>query len=258
MNAPRSDTEHLRLLLDRPIPIEQVRAECIGLFDVSDQIASEAERAFRERSLKNPTLFDGKLARLSRISLCKGEVSLTLEETQYSVYVSTRSGTLANTFRANPLGVTALVVTSDGKLVVTRRSAHADQNPSAAYFVGGYVEPPIHGSRVSMFDECARELNEELGLQADMLEKILLLGIEYDTQFYHPEAFVLCKSSVPSKELDKLWRTAKDRDESQSIAAVELSDEYQVCGEIRSPYSWSYTVGLQLLRNVIRPENELI
>ncbi|MGR9138693.1 NUDIX domain-containing protein (plasmid) [Rhizobium leguminosarum] len=192
-------------------------------------------------------------------SLAAEEDALTLmvERTTFSAYITSRSPEFTNVFpgsgRADPLGLTVLLVSRDGKLLLTQRSLSAEQNPGAVYFIGGYAEPPKIDGNVDLFSEAAREVREEVGVEDLDVKKAWVIGMAYDPVYCHPELFFLARSSLSEQEIAEKSTCAVDRQETHNLFFTPLESALSHnSGSLNNlPKTWSYERGVNFARRHI-------
>jgi 8-oxo-dGTP pyrophosphatase MutT (NUDIX family) len=202
----------------------------------------------------HPAAFDGPLLGLSAIDCGdSNELHLLVKQTSYSQYVATRDPSFATRCpgikRADPIGITTVVISSDERVVVTRRSASAEQNPGLLYFIGGYAEPPGAEPLDDLICRNARrELSEELGVASS--NPMLILGLALDPVYCHPEFFLVTRLAVPASAIADLWQRATARQEASELMLLPISEFWSTSNEILFPegVTWSFEVGAFLLR----------
>jgi 8-oxo-dGTP pyrophosphatase MutT (NUDIX family) len=240
------------LILD--LPIDAVSAVVSGDYAPPPALAKCIERNWCETLARRPDQYDGSLCRLVDVEVVDGRAVLNLERTSFSAYVGTRSPDALNGVtgeRADPLGLTVLVQTRDARLLVTRRSTAAEQNPGGLYFVGGYMEPPPADGQVAFAEEVAREVGEEIGVVLEPRE-LRILGIGYDDAFCHPEAFFLAITSLTAEDILAAARRARDASEADRIYFLSLNDLTAIPSEWIQHSTWSYRTGANLMRDIYR------
>lgn len=111
------------------------------------------------------TLFDGPLLRCAGFTEDGDQLRIRLCRTSYRMFWGTnvRRPDLPDRDRADPLGTSAVIATSDGFLVLGRRSPRMALHPGRIHPFGGCVEPPSAG-QPEIFSEIAREIAEECQL----------------------------------------------------------------------------------------------
>lgn len=200
-----------------------------------------------------PLAFNGPLLGLVATERCDPkELGLTVKNTNYAEYVATREVDFQNTHpqteRANPIGLTTIVLSSDNTVTVTRRSADADQNPEMPYFVGGYVEPPTDENLDHVIcANAAREMEEELGLTSP---NVLIVGMGMDPVYCHPELFATTRLPLRSDEIAETWREAPGRDEASELILLPAADFLSHSTESLFPEgtTWSFEAGAFLVK----------
>ncbi|WP_245506437.1 NUDIX hydrolase [Rhizobium sp. PP-F2F-G48] len=193
-----------------------------------------------------------------RLSDCtidaEGWLVVSGEATSFSAYVATRHPGFTEAYphaaRADPLGLTAVVLTSDDQVIVTVRSLSADQNPGALYLVGGYAEPGDIPGTVDLFQDVAREIDEELAVGDLRRAASYAIGIAYDPVFCHPELFVLTVSGSTAADILSTSAGARDRDEAAQIFACALDAFLHADGPLADrPLTWSFVEARRFLND---------
>jgi len=249
----------LTMIGNYPIPLKDVEISYSGIFDPPKNVAALAAKGFEVAKGRNPNVFDGQLVRLLDIQHNASKCIFVSEKTSYSIYTETRSPTSPFVYKSNPLGMSVLVITADGEICISKRSTKTDQNPGAAYFFGGYVDAPQTGLQVDFFLEVCRELSEEIDIDCIEIDRTFLLGVGYDPLFNHPEAVVITYTSLSAVEVHHRWQSARDRDETEDVVFLPLSQfslpaakstfRQKFSGE--TPITWSFLTGQGMYREAI-------
>ncbi|HKG26624.1 MAG TPA: NUDIX domain-containing protein [Thermomicrobiales bacterium] len=163
--------------------------------EVEKLIAESWALAEIEAATRGQELFAGPMTRLLRWSSSDGTLTLDLGPTDYRQFVGTnlRHPELARKYGrdalANPLGVSAAVFTSDGHIVVQRRSEHVFEYPGYFHVCGGNVEPvDVEGPNApGVFAAVRRELDEELGIGDAQIADITCLGLSENRATLKPD-----------------------------------------------------------------------
>lgn len=246
------------LLID--VPVSDVFAECVGSYRPSKGLQKRIDYVWSNTLERRPDQYDGSLCRLAGIEIDGTGVSLKCERTSFAQYIGTRMENSLDGFedaRADPLGLTVLVMASDESLLVTRRAATAEQNPSSLYFVGGYLEPPKTGSKVQLSAEAVREVKEEIGIT--LAESDLhLLGIGYDNEFFHPEAFFLGFVNLSPEEIMMAARSAQDAHELDKYIFFSRQEFASLGSSKIVGSSWSFDTALSLFRSASRSTSAIL
>ncbi len=185
--------------------------------------------ALAEASRAGRHLFDGPLARLEGHRASTARLDLALSPTSYRWFWGTncRDRSLPRERRADPLGVSAVVVTADHWLILGRRSQRVSLYAGRVHPFGGCVEPDRAGD---VPGEIRRELSEETGLHAADLSRLDCLGLVEDSLLVQPELLFgahvrLDRNAVEGRldpdEHDRPWAVAA---EASALAAAILAD----------------------------------
>ncbi len=201
-----------------------------------------------------PRMFNGPLVRLEKWE-ADTMLRITVGLTDFASYMVTREPNFAQLFsgqeRANPQGTNVILITSDDKVLVTKRSEKSEQNPGTLNFIGGYINVPAGNvSTISVGDEVRREVLEELNIAPDRHESITVQGIGYDPIHCHPELFIMSKLSKSSQEILSDWNRAQDAHESERVFFVDKKDliDGRVPDMLGLPTCWSFQTGLMLFK----------
>ncbi len=169
-NERRAANEEVDRLIEETWRVETARAEAAGRH-----------------------LFDGPMCRLIDWRIADGRLALTLGAVSYREFMGTNATRANVRYRygpevmANPLGVSAAVVTDDGFLLLGRRSRQVALYAERIHPIGGIVEPPEPpGTPPDPFMAMAKEIEEELGL-SPAPGVAACLGIVRDKHTVQPE-----------------------------------------------------------------------
>ena len=152
------------------------------------QIEAAIEAVWKEAS-RRLKLFDGPICRLESFQ-AGSTLDINLSITSYKIFFGTN---LANSqfaklygpaTLANGIGVSSIVLSRDGFILMGRRSESVAQYPLRAHTFGGTLEPH---DPLDVFAEARRELIEELGIDDRDIESIACIGLVEDTTLHQPE-----------------------------------------------------------------------
>ncbi len=214
-----------RWIVRRNFDESHVRAEWTAS---TRAIVPEVERLIDEswqRATCRPgvKLFDGAVARCESISVADDVLRITLSRTSYRIVVGTNfenprlADTVGSHVMANPLGVSAGLITIDGHLVFGRRNASVAYYPERVHPFAGSLE--VRDS-VSLFDDVRRELQEELNFAPRDVESVVCLGVVEDLRMRHPETVYVVRTprtldavraTMDPEEHASLWHAPLDR-----------------------------------------------
>lgn len=213
------------------------------------------------RVKQNTSLYNGKKFRYGGHTLHRGvdsnridHVCLHLGLTDYRTFVGSNLSTLWEKFlvqseddwkqcqhTASPLGNGAVIETSDKKIVVLQRSHNVGEFPGHYVFPGGHPEPREVGIEShqydknldiverthkivsqEMFDSITREVVEEIGVPATSLCTPIFIGLSRRVLNVRPAAFFFIRCSLPSDEIQQLYKSAQDGYESTQLYTVSM------------------------------------
>lgn len=166
-------------------------------------------------------LFDGPMCRLESFDASGDVLDLSLSHTSYKAFVGTNleHPHLADPFgpgvMANPLGVSALLETADGYLMLGRRNASVAYYPNRVHPFAGALEPR---DGADPFAAVYRELAEELSLSRDAVTGLRCRGLVEDSALRQPELVFHATSSRRRAEVEDLL----DRVEHHGTWAVQV------------------------------------
>ncbi len=161
----------------------------------------------------NPTihLFDGPLYRLESWRATREQLNLTLSPTTYRTFYGTNlhNPHLADTHGpdvlANPVGVSAALLSSDDHLLFGRRNATVAYYPNRVHPFAGAVDPrdtPETNGSPNVFHAVRRELREELNFTDEHLADLRCLGLVEEQQIRQPELIFLARSTLTRAEIE--------------------------------------------------------
>ncbi len=184
-------------------------------------------------------------------------LSISASRTCFSAYVATRHPSFASEHphadRADPLGLTAIVLTADGNVMVTKRSLLADQNPGGLYLIGGYAEPGESDGPVDIFNEIAREVEEEIAVGDVSRSEAVAIGLAYDPVFCHPELFLLMPSKSTAADILSGADAAPDRNEASELLVYSVDDVLDDIGPHKyAALTWSFIKARKFLQLHLR------
>lgn len=187
------------------------------------EVEAAIDRAWVEAKARpGVTLFDGPVCRLESLSATCDRLHLAVSRTSYRINVGTNfchpefAGRYGPDVMANPVGVSAGLVSIDGFLVMGRRNASVAYYPHLLHPFAGSLEVR---DTINLFDDVRRELQEELHLDADEITHIECIGVVEDQRLLHPETIFLVRSSLGADQLRGRVRL----EEHGSSEAIECS-----------------------------------
>ncbi len=164
----------------------------------NEQIEAAIEEAWAEQSrlaaAEGRTLYDGRLCRVINCETQEAAMLVTLGDVSYKEFVGTNLTNAQLRYvhgaevLANPLGVSAAVVTGDGFVLLGRRSNKVFSNAGCVHPIGGIMEKPADpGQAPDPFEAMTDELFEELALPAKAITRNVCLGVVRAKRIVQPE-----------------------------------------------------------------------
>ncbi len=197
----------------------------------NEEIDSLIEQTWHRETTKagqtNRRLFNGRLCRLVGLRNSEDGLSLTLGEVSFKEFLGTN---LSNAYLrhlhgpevlADALGVSSAVVTSDGFLLLGRRSHRVAYHGGRIHPIGGIVEPADDPANPpDPFGSMIAEMREELSLSPDQIVSIHCMGVVRDKHIVQPEMIFETKVSADVPTLIAGARQAKDSMEHAEVVPV--------------------------------------
>lgn len=167
------------------------------------EMESEAEIVWRSAcsAASNDTLlFDGPLCALQSYTFENGRLAVSLTQTSYRyvLFAQYRAEEIVRRWGAEylprVLGVSAVVVTTDGALPLMVRSDKVGEFPGYRDVFGGHIEPKAdeRGGKPDPFLAIRHELEEELKLRAQHISCLRCIGLIKSLCNQKPELVFVC------------------------------------------------------------------
>jgi 8-oxo-dGTP pyrophosphatase MutT (NUDIX family) len=155
-------------------------------------------------------LFDGPMCRLESWRAAPAGLELAVSPTSYKPFLGTNlvNPHLADRYGtavlANPLGVSAALVTADDFLLLGRRNAAVAYYPSRVHPFAGALEPADGGGgdAPDPFAAAYRELGEELNLSAGDVSDLRCAGLVEDAHLRQPELVFRARTPLTRAEVE--------------------------------------------------------
>ena len=236
-----------------PFRLEQVHAvwttvERRTTPEIEAVVAEAWDARLAEAKSRGGMFWSAPMARLVDWAVAGGELTVRLGPTTYRDFVGTN---IANPWVAerhgsdhlsDGCGVSALVRTSDGRLVLQRRSEAVFEFPGVIAACGGALEPlsPTDPS-TALPAQARREVREELGIPDGSLGTTTLLGIGRTTDRHKPELVYLAETTAT-------WPDLKGRRHEEHAALVAIQDTAEaVAATLRDDWDAYAPPGLMAL-----------
>ncbi len=184
-------------------------------------------------SRKGIHLFDGPMCRLERWNATPDRLDLSLSPTSYKPFLGTNlhNTHLADQFGAdvlaNPVGLSTIIQSADGWLLLGRRSSAVAYYPDRVHPFAGALEP---AATVDVVSEVRRELREELSMRENQITNIRCIGLAEDRSLRQPELIFLTRSPLTRGQVE----SNLDQSEHRSVFAV-AADRHDVRRVITDP-----------------------
>ena len=201
-------------------------------------------------------LYNGELGRLVRAEADPDGLRLHLGCTSYREFVGTNlhnatavGGEGAEHF-ADPLGISAVVVTLDGWLALGRRGRRVAHHPGRLHPFGGMLEPADRraGGGYDAFAGAARELMEEAGVRAHEISDLIVVGMVRDLAIHQPELIFEASIRLSRAELEAVFDPRRGDGEHTAIELVADEPEALVAFLERSDSATPVAQATLLLR----------
>lgn len=171
------------------------------------QVEAAIDRAWTEVNARpGVSLFDGPVCRLESFEASPARLELAVSQTSYRINVGTNfchpefDDQFGRAVMANPVGVSAGLISSDFQLIMGRRNGSVAYYPHMLHPFAGSLE--VRDS-INLFDDVRRELREELRLHAEAIHRIECIGIVEDSRLRHPETIFYVHSNLTARTLQK-------------------------------------------------------
>lgn len=173
--------------------------------EIDELIDAAWQARTKEASTRGQLLFNGPLCRMLDWEVVGGVLTIRFGRTDYRALVGTNIAhpTVPAAFRSDGCGVCSTIETSDGFLLVQRRSDRVFEHPGRFHVVGGSLEPrdDSHGPHADPFRVMEREIEEELGAGRDQIAAMSCLGLARDGFTLKPEILLKTRLTIPMAEL---------------------------------------------------------
>ncbi len=173
-------------------------------------------------------LYDAPLGRLVGVRYEPTSLHLRLGPTTYREFVGT-NGRLAARLPeqgsdglADPLGLSATVLTRDGYLAFGRRSDRVNYYAGYIHTFGGMLEEAdrLVAGGYDVFGSMRRELQEELHLDEAAVTGLIVTGLIRDQELQQPELLFEVSASLKRSDLAERWQKASEWEEHTGIEFV--------------------------------------
>ncbi|XP_031565988.1 uridine diphosphate glucose pyrophosphatase NUDT22-like [Actinia tenebrosa] len=244
-----------------PVQENQVIVNLSSDFDrkpLEDELESQIEKLWEKRVKDLPLLYNASKFRLQSVELTKNRLILNVGMTCYRDFICTnmRNDIMRERIRqhsldkygdphscfADPVGVDGLVISSDDKVILLRRSQQVYEAPGMFHIPGGHPEPSeVKGNNEGklkledmdpkdvvheMFYSIVKEVRDEVNVPIGSLSWPVLIGIQRNQESSgRPEACFLIRCSLSSEEIKKCYaKGGPEAYESTEILTIGMSE----------------------------------
>jgi 8-oxo-dGTP pyrophosphatase MutT (NUDIX family) len=204
----------------------------------SRRIVPEVERLIeetwtRETGRPGVHLFDGPMCRLESFDATSESLRLVVSLTSFKPFAGTNlhnphiAATYGRDVLANPVGVSTLLETSDGFLMLGRRNASVAYYPGRVHPFAGTIDPDDGDDP---FNAAFRELSEELGLGRGDVAEIRCVGLVENVALLQPELVFIARSKLSRGDVERRVDRS-EHDETWSADARTL-DVRAACSDL--------------------------
>jgi len=187
----------------------------------------------QESQAEGRWLYNGGLLRYLRHRLENGKLLIEAGPTDYAAFMATnylnphRAEEFGWASYSHPIGISATVITADGWLLYGRRNEKVACMAGYAHTFGGTLEPGemLPDGTYDAFAGLRRELDEELGLQENEIERLICLGMIRDGRIRQPELIFDAYVRLPKS--DMVGRIRPDRPHEEHTEVLACRDEPQ-------------------------------
>lgn len=217
MSLSNSGQPAFHLLVVGPWEREKVRC---SLSDVPMARNAETERCIadawddraRRAQERGQLFFAGPMCGLRDWATNGDVLELRFGLTDYREFVGTNishpefARRFGDEYLSNGSGVCSTIETTDGQLVLHRRSDRVFEHPGMLHFCGGSLEPveTPTGLIADPFAVMIREIEEEMEISADAIAEMTCLGVARDGVSLKPDVLLRTRLSIGADEVTAL------------------------------------------------------
>ncbi|HOC88959.1 MAG TPA: hypothetical protein PKI90_05385 [bacterium] len=194
-----------------------------SLMPLSGELQAAIDEAW-ERLDPNPH-FNGRIARLEEWEIEADALRLRLRPTEYKhlLYSNGHTGEIirrwGERYLSRALGISAVVVSSEGQIMLMQRSDRVGEYPGCYDLFGGHIDLPAPGESTDPFVSMAKELEEEIALSPGAAE-LTLFGLLLTREARKPELLFDARCSLESRLIMQAALSARDRYEYTRLMTI--------------------------------------
>jgi 8-oxo-dGTP pyrophosphatase MutT (NUDIX family) len=130
-----------------------------------------------------------------------------------------------NNILANPVGLSCILRSADGRLLLGRRSDTVAYYPGRVHPFAGSLEPGEGMMPPQVFSEMRRELSEELSIDASDMKDLCCIGLAEDVSLRQPELMFSARCHLSLSQIER------QLDASEHHALWSVQDEASAVAE---------------------------
>lgn len=198
-----------------------------------EELVHERKIFWQQKQEENSMLFNGILASLQSWSIENDTLKLNIGETCYrDLLFSNRMASQwkhENTaYFSRALGISAIVQTSDDKIVLMQRSHIVGEYPNMLDVMGGHIDVETGFSSFTpqqVFDAIAREVCDEIGLACNELEISHCLGLLENTAIQKPELVFESRTECNEGDIRNRMKNATENFEYSTLIFIDSNGD---------------------------------
>ncbi|HOI60129.1 MAG TPA: hypothetical protein PKU93_02275 [Candidatus Pacearchaeota archaeon] len=186
----------------------------------------EIQKEIDEHWQESKNCFNGPLIDVIQFKNSNDEIYFLTQKGSYKAFIGTKNRRpssikdVTNGKYCMPLSVGTMVISSDDKIAVTKRTGTYLNNDRYSFPAEGYLDLNcVKNNEISIFDGIAMEMKEELGINE--LKLFRILGIVYDSLITkQPYIATIWETNLNSSQIKECFRNTEKK-EFESIEFIE-------------------------------------
>ena len=174
--------------------------------EIQDMIEETWENLTKNKESKY--LYDGNVYSLMAVSSHENKVICNVRNTTYKAYIGTNVHNIDKIpdkkDLANAIASCVVSITSDGYILIGRRSGKLAEGGNEWHVVGGTMEGVVVNGELkpeNPYDLITKELHEEINVSKDEIDVLYCTGIGISTHNHKPEFLFVCKLKLSKDQL---------------------------------------------------------
>ena len=177
------------ILFEGPFELVEIIYDKMSIIRTQEQ-NQLIEEIWKNVTKENPYIYNGDLVGIKQHQTAQNRLEVQVCKSTYKEFIGTRDSFYVKKFGmkniANPLSVCALIITSDDKIVLGKRSKFVDLSKLKLTIPSGWIDPSkdLKFNKIDAFEVIKRETGEELGIYQNELT-LKCLGLVFNRMFNH-------------------------------------------------------------------------